>query len=120
MVSYVKQGVSARRGARCFSDIEAAPPEAVAALQERKLQAQLGYLRQHSPFYRDRLRHAGVDWDKLRGERDLEQVPLTVKQDLRDSLKAAPPFGPTWQRTRRRWCRCRPRPAPPAARPTSA
>lgn len=93
MVSYVKQGVSARRGARCFNDIETAPPEAVAALQERELQAQLGYLRQHSPFYRDRLGDAGVDWDKLRGVRDLEQVPFTVKQDLRDSLKAAPPFG---------------------------
>ena len=93
MVSYVKQGVSARRSARHFNEIEAAPPETVARLQEQKLQAQLAYLRQHSAFYRDRLAQAGVDWDKLRSVRDLEQVPFTVKQDLRDSLKAAPPFG---------------------------
>ena len=93
MVSYVKEGASARRDARYFNDIEAAPPEEIAALQERKLQAQLRYLQEHSAFYRDRLDQAGVQWDKLRSVRDLEQVPFTVKQDLRDSLKASPPFG---------------------------
>lgn len=93
MVSYVKEGVSARRDARFFNEIEAAPPAAVAALQEDRLQAQLAYLRQHSRFYQDRLAEAGVRWDRLRTVRDLEQVPFTVKQDLRDSLKAAPPFG---------------------------
>jgi phenylacetate-CoA ligase len=93
MVSYIRQGVSARRGARYFNEIEAAPPEAIARLQERKLQAQLACLRHHSVFYRNRLAQAGVDWDKLRSVRDLEQVPFTVKQDLRNSLRAAPPFG---------------------------
>lgn len=93
MLSTVKPGVSARRDASCFNDVEAAPPAAVAAMQERKLQAQLHYLRQHSPFYQNHLARAGVDWDTVRSVRDLERVPFTVKQDLRDSLKAAPPFG---------------------------
>lgn len=93
MVSYVKQGASTRRNARFFNDIEAAPLEKITALQERKLQDQLRYLRQHSAFYRDRFSQTCVDWDTLRSVRDLEQVPFTVKQDLRDSLKAVPPFG---------------------------
>ena len=53
MVSYVEQGVSARRGARCFNEIEAAPPEIIARLQEQKLQTQLACLRQH---------HSSSDW----------------------------------------------------------
>lgn len=38
-----------------------------------------------SPFYRRRFREAGIDVDKIKSLADLEKLPLTTKQDLRDS-----------------------------------
>lgn len=76
-----------------FNPIETADAATVRALQEQLLREQLTYLRAHSVFYQKKLAAAGVDWDALKCIDDLEQVPFTMKQDLRDSLKAAPPFG---------------------------
>jgi phenylacetate-CoA ligase len=93
MVTYVKPGVYDKKGAATFSDIEMAPQEMVRTIQVRKLRGQLAYLRTHSDFYQKKLADAGVDWDSLLDLSDLARVPFTNKQDLRDSLKAAPPFG---------------------------
>jgi phenylacetate-CoA ligase len=93
MVSYVKEGVRNKQNAKAFSAIETAPPGEVRAIQTRMLREQLGYLRTHSRFYQEKLAQAGVHWDALREIEDLAKVPFTVKQDLRDSLRAAPPFG---------------------------
>jgi phenylacetate-CoA ligase len=92
-VTYVAPGMGAMRDAAVFAEIERAPRQAVRALQEERLCAQLAYLRARSVFYQKKLAAAGVDWSRIRRIEDLSLVPFTVKQDLRDSLKAAPPFG---------------------------
>jgi phenylacetate-CoA ligase len=93
MISYVKADVREKRGAAAFSDIETAPPEDVRAVQTRMLGEQLAYLQENSEFYRKKLDAAGVDWAGIQTIEDLAKIPFTIKQDLRDSLKAAPPFG---------------------------
>jgi phenylacetate-CoA ligase len=75
------------------SPLETAPLDSVRAVQEEKLRAQLAYLRQRSLFYQRKLADAKVDWSRLTHIEDLATIPFTVKQDLRDSLAAAPPFG---------------------------
>jgi phenylacetate-CoA ligase len=49
---------------------------------------QLAYVRERSPFYRDKL--AGVEAD---GIDDLASLPFTTKDEIRESLAAAPPLG---------------------------
>ena len=93
MPGYVKEGVQARRHAATFSEVETMAPADLRQLQDSKLKRQLAYLRDHSVFYRRKLAQAGVDWAALQTADDLQCVPFTVKQELRDSLKAAPPFG---------------------------
>jgi phenylacetate-CoA ligase len=46
------------------------------------------------PLFLEKLRSAGVDSpDDVKGVDDLWRIPTTVKQDLRDSEAAAPPWG---------------------------
>jgi phenylacetate-CoA ligase len=47
------------------------------------LRAQLAYLEESSAFYRER----------IAGARELEEIPLLTKADLRESQAARPPFG---------------------------
>jgi len=93
MVRYVKEGVGGKRDAVAFSAIEVAKPEEVVSIQQERLREQLDYLRNRSVFYAKKLGEAGVSWNKIRTIEDLAEVPFTVKQELRDSIKAAPPFG---------------------------
>jgi len=82
-------GTSATR----INPIEVAAPERVRAAQADLLTVQLAYLQSRSVFYQRKLARAGVEWSSLRRIEDLARVPFTVKQELRDSLAAAPPFG---------------------------
>jgi len=93
MVTYVKSGVAELRDSAVFAQIETAPPAEVRAIQTRMLRAQLAYLQEHSDLYRLKMAEAGVEWSAIKEIEDLSLVPFTVKQDLRDSMKAAPPFG---------------------------
>jgi phenylacetate-CoA ligase len=46
------------------------------------------------PLFRRKLESAGIErTEDVRGVADLERIPLTVKQDLRESEVAAPPYG---------------------------
>jgi phenylacetate-CoA ligase len=65
----------------------------LAQLQEQRLQEQLRYLRGNSTFYQTKFREAGLRFDDIRSIADLARVPFTLKQELRDSLSASPPFG---------------------------
>lgn len=76
-----------------FSGIEAESWEGIERLQEQLLRQQLAYLAAHSEFYRDKLATARVDPGDLRSLADLAAVPFTSKQELRDSLAAAPLLG---------------------------
>jgi len=93
MISYRKADVLARRDAPFFHPIEAAPPQEVTRIREAGLRAQLAYLSKASPFYRQKFAAAGIGFDDIRTIADLAAVPFTTKQDLRESLRAAPPFG---------------------------
>ena len=76
-----------------FSRIETLPPPELQALQLRKLVQQLAYLESSSPFYRRKMADSGVAIGAIRSLADLQRVPFTSKQELRDSLRAAPPLG---------------------------
>jgi len=93
VVSYRKEGVYSKREAACFHPIETADPGAVSKLQEQRLQEQLRYLRDNSHFYQNKFREAELRFEDIRSIADLARVPFTLKQELRDSLQASPPFG---------------------------
>ncbi|MCX7141351.1 MAG: AMP-binding protein [Proteobacteria bacterium] len=93
MVTYRKAGVHSKRDAAHFHSIEAAEPADLARLQEERLLEQLHYLRDNSPFYQAKFLEAGLQFGDIRGIADLARIPFTLKQELRDSLQASPPFG---------------------------
>jgi phenylacetate-CoA ligase len=76
-----------------FSPVEAMAPEALRTLQEDRLREQFEYLLAHSVFYQRKFGAAGLASGAVRTLDDLRRVPFTTKQELRDSLQAAPPFG---------------------------
>ena len=76
-----------------LSEVERLSPEDLRRLQERLLLAQLHYLRSKSTFYQKKLAAADVSWSSIQRVEHLADVPFTLKQELRDSLAAAPPFG---------------------------
>lgn len=78
---------------RCWHEIELAPLDEVRRLQEEKLVAQMAYLKDRSPFYREKFAAAGISFEEIRTIKDLEKAPYTYKADLRESLAAEPPFG---------------------------
>lgn len=76
-----------------FNGIETAPAADILHLQEELLRRQITYLAARSVFYRERFAAWGIDPVRIRSLADLAHIPFTTKQDLRDSLKAAPPLG---------------------------
>lgn len=76
-----------------FNAVETEPWQALQARQLDLLQQQLAYLGQRSVFYRRKLAAAGIACDAVRSLDELQCVPFTLKQELRDSLKAAPLLG---------------------------
>jgi phenylacetate-CoA ligase len=76
-----------------FSPVETTPWPELQALQLRKLQDQLAYLAARSAFYQRKLGDAGIAASDIRSLADLRRIPFTTKQELRDSLQAAPLLG---------------------------
>jgi phenylacetate-CoA ligase len=70
-------------------DHETLPRETLEALQLRRLQAVVERVYHLVPFYRRRLDEAGVKPEHIRTLADLELLPFTTKQDIRDNY----PFG---------------------------
>lgn len=67
-------------------------PEVLATL-EKKLVAQVRSLSGRSPFYRAKLRAAGLEPGDIRGLTDLPKIPFTTKAELRQSQVEHPPLG---------------------------
>lgn len=82
-----------KKGAEYWHPIEVSNNEEIIVLQEKKLQQQMAYLAKNSALYQQKFAEAGIQFDDIKTLQDLAKVPFTVKQDLRDSLQAAPPFG---------------------------
>src|SRR5947207_1168663 len=62
-------------------------------LQARRLREQVGHAARRSPFYRRKLRAAGVDPARVRTLDDLARLPFTTKDELKEDQAAHPPWG---------------------------
>ena len=74
-------------------DLECAEPKDRDRIILAKLQHQVRYAREKSPFYRRRWEAAGVSPESLRSLADLARFPVVQKADLRAAQAAHPPFG---------------------------
>lgn len=70
-------------------EFETLPREAISAIQLKRLKATLEKVYATVPFYRKRFDEAGVAPSDIRSLTDLEKIPFTTKQDLRDNY----PYG---------------------------
>ena len=66
-------------------DVETMPRPALEALQLKRLQNTVARVYGKVPFYRETLAKAGIHPDRIRSLDDLQRLPFTVKQDMRDA-----------------------------------
>jgi phenylacetate-CoA ligase len=62
-------------------------------LQTRRLRAQLAHAASHSPFYKRKLKAAGVKPAAVHTLADLRTLPFTTKDELKENQAARPPWG---------------------------
>ncbi len=70
-------------------EFETLPREALEAIQLRRLQALVERVYNLVPFYRQKYDAAGIKPGDIKSLQDLQRLPFTTKQDLRDNY----PFG---------------------------
>lgn len=70
-------------------DFETMPREALEAIQLRRLQTTVGNVHATVPFYQKKFREAGITPGSIKTLDDLQKLPFTTKQDLRDNY----PYG---------------------------
>ncbi len=70
-------------------EFETLPRQALEALQLKRLQATVARVYASVPFYRQSLDRVGVTPDSIKSLADLQRLPFTYKQDMRDSY----PYG---------------------------
>ncbi|MFH2066670.1 MAG: phenylacetate--CoA ligase [Pseudomonadota bacterium] len=70
-------------------EYETMPREALEAIQLRRLQATLERVYATVPFYQKKFEEAGITPSEIKTLKDLQKLPFTTKQDLRDNY----PFG---------------------------
>lgn len=73
--------------------IECAEPRLRDGMILAKLQRQIRYAWDRSPFYRRTWQDAGVSPDTVQGLEDLSRFPVITKADLRDAQTLSPPLG---------------------------
>jgi phenylacetate-CoA ligase len=75
-------------------EFETLPREAIESLQLKRLQHTLERVNATVPFYRESFKKCGVTPEKVKSLADLQRLPFTLKQDMRDNypynLFAAP------------------------------
>ncbi|MFV2039010.1 MAG: phenylacetate--CoA ligase family protein [Acidimicrobiales bacterium] len=74
-------------------ETECLPRDELVTRQLTRLRDQLSYVSERSPFYRQKLRGAGIAPGDIRTMDDLRRIPPTVKEELRASQAAHPPWG---------------------------
>ena len=70
-------------------DIETMPRQKLEELQLERLKHIVAYCYDNVPFYHKRLSEAGVTPDKIKSLSDVQYIPFTTKEDIRDNY----PFG---------------------------
>jgi phenylacetate-CoA ligase len=73
--------------------VELADPRALLAAQQASFERQWARLWERSEFYQEKLASAGLRRDQVPDLRDLGDVPLSTKDELRESFRVAPPYG---------------------------
>ncbi len=76
-----------------WDPIETMDPEQRSALIWQRIQQQVMYVWDHSPFYRRKWTDAGFVLGDLKTWNDFERLPVTTKEDLRRDQEEYPPFG---------------------------
>jgi len=69
------------------------PEEREANVILPKLQAQLKYAYENSPFYREKWDKTGISPQDIRSLEDFEQIPFLTKDEIRRDQMENPPFG---------------------------
>jgi phenylacetate-CoA ligase len=72
-----------------WDDVESLPSREMEQLQQERLRAGIERVSRTVPFYKNKLSEARVTADSIRSLEDLDRLPFTTKQDLRDNY----PFG---------------------------
>ena len=57
----------------------------IEAIKERRFRSIVRYAFWRCPFYRKKFKEVGIDVDKIRKVEDIEKLPFTTKQDLRNA-----------------------------------
>ncbi len=70
-------------------DIETMPRKSIEKIQLERLKWLVDYCSRNVKFYHDRLERAGVTADKIKSLEDIQYIPYTTKEDIRDNY----PFG---------------------------
>jgi phenylacetate-CoA ligase len=79
--------------AQPFDPVESMPWADLQVMQSRLLREQVAYLAARSAFYQRKLGDARIPVEDVRSTAALASVPFTTKQELRESLAAAPLLG---------------------------
>jgi phenylacetate-CoA ligase len=80
--------------ARYFDErMETMPAAWTRRLEEELLADQVARCHDRAPFYRRKLAAAGVRPEHVNRLEDLQRLPFTTKEELRESQAAEPPFG---------------------------
>ncbi len=70
-------------------DIETMPRKQIEDLQLKRLKWLVQYCSDNIPFYNKRLSEAGITAEKIKSISDIQYIPYTTKEDIRDTY----PFG---------------------------
>lgn len=74
-------------------ELETMPRAGLGELQLRRFRERMAYVYEHSPMYRRKYDEAGVRPQEIRTLADVRRVPVTVKEELRESQARRPPWG---------------------------
>ena len=74
-------------------EIERRTRAAMTRWQSARLREQVRHAAAHSPFYRRKLKAAGVKPEHIRTLHDLPRLPFTTKDELKENQAAKPPWG---------------------------
>jgi phenylacetate-CoA ligase len=74
-------------------EIERRSRAAMTRWQAARVREQVRHAAAHSPFYRRKLKTAGVDAARVRTLDDLRRLPFTTKDELKDNQASVPPWG---------------------------
>jgi phenylacetate-CoA ligase len=74
-------------------EMETLPREKLEALQLQRFRERMQYVYERSPMYRRKYDEAGIKPSDIQSLDDIQNVPFTVKEELRESQSKQPPWG---------------------------